>query len=387
MNAEPARGAVDRTIRRISAFFLVVAAVTVALAVISVRNISGARAASDWVNQTHALIYELDGINLTFQAAEGSLRSYAVTGDAGDLRAAREGLSALAEHVEVARALTRTEPVLAARVEVARALAAQRTEAARTLIAARQAGQAAAAAAILGGEPWLSAGPAIRAEVDTLKEGQMALLAARDTEQYLQAQTTRWTVWAGVALNLLILTGVVWLIRDDHAARARAVQVLEEANRDLEIRVVARTADLAAANATLQTENLERRWAAQALEHQLRYNQFIVDSISDLVFVLTKNRSISRVNPAVVHATGWEPAEIVNRPLGDVIKLTLPAGADPVPRALAEGHDLRDLPALLGDKSGRQHPVLCTLFPLRDGNKVVGGIVIVRRAAGEMGTS
>jgi PAS domain S-box-containing protein len=180
-----------------------------------------------------------------------------------------------------------------------------------------------------------------------------------------------------VGLNLLILAGVAWLIRDDHAARTRAASVLEEANRGLEAKVAARTADLAAANATLQTENLERRWAAQALEHQLRYNQFIVDSISDLVFVLTKSRNISRVNPATVHATGWEPAEIVNRPLGDVVTLT-GAATDPVPRALAEGHDLRDLPALLKDKHGHCHPVQCTVFPLRDGNKVVGGIVIAR---------
>lgn len=386
MKTEPAPGAVDRTIRRISAFFLVVAAVIVAVAVVSVRNISGARAASDWVNQTHALILELDGINLNFQAAEGSLRAYAVTGDAGDLRTAREELSALAEHVEVARAMAGSDPVLAARVGRLVSLATQRAEAARALLAAKGAGQTAGVATILADESWMSSGSAIKAEVGKLKDEQMALLAARDTEQYLQAQTTRWTVWAGVGLNLLILAGVVWLIRDDHAARARAAQVLEEANRELETKVAARTADLAAANATLQTENLERRWAAQALEHQLRYNQFIIDSISDLVFVLTKNRGISRVNPAVLHATGWEPAEILNRPLDEVVKVTATGGTDPVPRALAEGRDLRDQPALLADKQGRQHPVACTVFPLRDGNKVVGGIVIVRRTSDEKGT-
>jgi PAS domain S-box-containing protein len=383
MKPEPAPGAGDRTIRRVAAFFVVVAAVLVVVAVVAVRNISGARAASDWVNQTHALILELDGIDLHFQAAEGSLRAYAVTGDAGDLRAAREALSALAEHVEVARAMARPDPVLAPRVERLAGLATQRAESARALIAARQAGQS--AAPIVGSDTWISAGPAIKADVDTLKGEQMALLAARDTVQYLQAQTTRWTVWAGVALNLVILAGVAWLIRDDQAARTRAAQALEEANRGLESKVAARTADLAAANAVLQTENLERRWATQAIEHQLRYNQRIVDSISDLVFVLTKSRNISRVNPAVVHATGWETAELVNRPLAQFVALR-PAGDgfdDPLPHALAEGHDLREHPAMLTDKRGRQHPVHCTVFPLRDGNKVVGGIVIVRRAAAE----
>ena len=48
-------------------------------------------------------------------------------------------------------------------------------------------------------------------------------------------------------------------------------------------------------------------------------------------------------------------------------------------RALAEGHELRDRPAQLADRRGQRQPVRCTLFPLRDGNKVVGGIVILRR--------
>jgi PAS domain S-box-containing protein len=374
-----APAAPDRTIRRVAAFFLAVAAVLVGVAVVSVRNIAGARAASDWVNQTHALILELDGIDLDFQAAEGSLRAYVATGDAGDLRTARELLSALAEHVEVARALARADAPLAARIERVATLATQRAEAARALIAARQSGQP--AAPLLAADAWIAAGPAIKAEVAKLKEEQMALLAARDTEQFLQAQTTRWTVWAGVVLNLILLAGVVWLIRDDHAARNRAAQVLADANRQLEAKVAERTADLTAANQRLQTENLERRWAAQAIEHQLRYNQLIVDSITDLVFVLTKNLNISRVNPAVVHTTGREPAEMINRPLSDFVLPVSPAGgqfADPLAQALREGRDLRDLPARLQDKRGDWHPAPCTVFPLRDGNKVVGGIAILR---------
>jgi PAS domain S-box-containing protein len=378
MSADPATGP-DRALRRVAAFFLVVAAVLVGVAVFSVRNIAGARAASDWVNQTHALILELDGIDLSFQAVEGSLRAYAATGDTGDLRAAREQLSALAEHVEVARATARTDRALAARIDRVAGLATQRADAARGLIAARQSGQP--TGPLLAAESWTTAGAAIKLEVAKLKDEQMALLAARDTEQFLQAQTTRWTVWAGVVLNVILLAGVVWLLRDDHAARNRAAQVLADANRQLESRVAERTADLSAANQRLQAENLERRWAAQAIEHQLRYNQLIVDSITDLVFVLTKNLNISRVNPAVVHATGREPAEMVNRPLHEILVLVTPARgqfADPLVQALAEGRDLRDLATRLQDKRGDWHAAQCTVFPLRDGNKVVGGIAVVR---------
>jgi PAS domain-containing protein len=369
----------DRAIRRMAAFLLAVAVVLIGVAGVAVRNISGARAASDWVNQTHALILELDGVEAQFRTAEGALRAFAATGDNGDLLTAREALFSLAEHVSVATALAQADPALRVRVAPLGELAAARAEAARAVIAARQGGQP--TAPLLSADAWTSAWPALRTEVARLKEEQMALLAARDTEQFLQAQTTRWTVWAGVVVNLILLAGMVWLIRDDHAARNRAAQVLADANRQLESKVAERTAALTAANQRLQTENLERRWAAQAIEHQLHYNQLIVDSITDLVFVLTKGRNVSRVNPAVVHATGREPAEMINHPLSEFVLPITPAGgefADPLARALHEGRDLRDLPARLQDNRGGWHPAQCTVFPLRDGNKVVGGIAIVR---------
>ena len=53
-------------------------------------------------------------------------------------------------------------------------------------------------------------------------------------------------------------------------ARRRAVTTLETANRDLDAKVRERTAELVASNEQLTIENLERRWANQALEHQHR---------------------------------------------------------------------------------------------------------------------
>ena len=120
-----------------------------------------------------------------------------------------------------------------------------------------------------------------------------------------------------------------------------------------------------------------------ALEHQVHYNQLIINSINDSVFVLTKSLNISRVNPAVSHLTGWEPTELINLPLSRIVQL-LPdpaAGAvpltDPVARALKEGHDLRHRAATIEDKRGARKHVRFTLFPLRDRDKVVGGVAIL----------
>jgi PAS domain S-box-containing protein len=184
-------------------------------------------------------------------------------------------------------------------------------------------------------------------------------------------------VGAGVLGNLVLFCAVGWLIRDDLRNRRRAAQALAEANAQLETKVQARTADLTEANRRLSAENLERKWAAQSQDHQLRYNQAIVNSVNDLVFVLTRTLAITRLNPAVIRLTGLEESALVGQPLSLVVGV--PGAADPalpaLARALAEGRDLHDMQVVI---AGR--PARLNLFPLRDRDKVVGGIAIVQPA-------
>lgn len=372
----------DKTIRRVIAFFLVISVVAVVVAVVAVRNINRSVAASDWVNHTHAVILEVDGIFSAVQAGDAALRTFATSGEAPDRTAGREAFASLAEHLAVAKALTRSEPAQRDQVARIETMALKRAEFARVILDAPPADAATVIRSIRAGESNLATLGEIRQAVARLKAEEMRLLAERDTAAYLQAQTTRWMVWSGVALEFLLLAGVAWLIRDDLAARRRAATALEEANAQLEVKVRERTAELASTNDRLTAENLERRWGNQALEHQLRYNDLIVNSLSDLVFVLTKATNVSRVNPAVVHLTGLETSQLINQPLARFVRLASTGGEapliDPIPRALKEGHDLRDLRGFIEDKRGRKTPVRFTLFPLRDRDKVVGGVVILQ---------
>lgn len=376
----------DQTTRRVIAFFLLISAVLIAVAVAAVRNINRAAASSDWVNHTHAVILEAEAFLSAIHAGDGAMRTSVMTGDARDQAACREALASITEHLEVTKALTRNEPAQSRQIRELESLINRRIDFIRQVLAARQSGGPDAARTLLAADAGGEAMREIQRAVERLKGDEMALLAERDTAAYAQAQTTRWTVWLGVALDVLLLGGAGWLIRDDIAARGRVTATLHEANTQLETRVQERTAELAAANARLSTENLERQWTNLALEHQLRYNQLIVNSISDLVFVLTKAMNVSRVNPAVVRLTGFEPADLVNQPLSRVVRLVNePGGAeapmlDPIAQALKEGHDLRDQPAVMEDKRGRQTPVRLTLFPLRDGDKVVGGVATLQLA-------
>lgn len=361
--------------------FALITVVLVTVAIHAVRNIHRATAATDWVNRTHALINELEGIAASVQSGDGSLRIYVLSGEARDLASARQAHARLADHVEVATALTRDDPAAHAQIERLATLAGQRAAFAREVGQARSTGDTDKVNTLLSADAGNPALDEIYRATEKLVTEQMALLAERDKESYLRAQTTQWTVWSGVVINFLLLAGGAWLIRDDILARRRAAAVLQEANALLESRVAARTADLTAANTRLSMENLERRWANQALEHQLRYNHLIINSLSDLVLVVTKLANISRINPAVEHLTGRPAKELVNQHLLEIVRLEAGSGkpeTDPIGRALREGHDLRELPAFVKDLAGRETAVRLTLYPLRDGNNVVGGVIVLQ---------
>lgn len=374
----------DQTIRRVLAFFLLISAVLIAVAVQAVRNINRSAVSSDWVNHTHTVILETEALRTALLVGDGALHTYVLTGDARDLGSCRGALANVAEHLEIAKALTREEPAQHAQILQLELLANQRVVFAERILAARQTGDTEAVRRLLAADADGTALRDMQRKIEKLKHEELALLTERDTASYLQAQTTRWTVWSGVVLDVLLLGGVAWLIRDDLAARRRAAAALQEVNAQLEARVRERTAELAAANAKLSSENLERQWANHALEHQLRYNQLIVDSISDLVLVLTRALNISRINPAVIHWTGLESTALINQPLARIVRLVPAHGAagapllDPIAQALKDGRDLRDQPAIVEDRRGRQTPARFTLFPLRDRDKVVGGIVTLQ---------
>ncbi len=345
------------------------------------RNISRSAVTSEWVNHTHEVILETQAVRSARHLGNAALRTYLLTGRPREQADAREAFGEMLEHLEVLRALLGEEPAARASLAEVSRLVTARAEAAPAM-AARRSRPGETPAALVAADTAVD----IRRHLDRIKAGQMALLAERDTASCLQAQSTRLSVWAGVILDFLLLAGVVWLIRDDLEARRRVVAMLETANRDLDAKVQARTAELAGANEVLLTENLERRWANQALEHQHCYDQLTINSINDLVLVLTKVMNISRINPAVVAATGFEGKALINQPFAALVELPSDAGTpgvDPLAQALKVGRELR-APGLMKCRDGRKVPVRVAVYPLRDGDKVVGGVVTLElRPAGE----
>jgi PAS domain S-box-containing protein len=214
--------------------------------------------------------------------------------------------------------------------------------------------------------------------VATINEHEESLLKERDHLAWKQARDTTHVIYAGVIVNFALLLFASVLIRDDLKSRRIAATAMAEANAMLEAKVQERTAELVKSNAALKKENLERRWSYQALDHQFRYNQLIVNAISEMVFVVSKALNISRVNPSVTHVTQWEAEDLVSQSIERVLQVPADGPANPIIAALNEGRELQERPALVTTKSGASIQVRFNLVPLRDDNKVVGGVVTVR---------
>ena len=364
----------DRIVQRVVVVFVLMLAILTLVAIVAIRNVRRAVDTSDWVNHTHDQMNQVAGILSSLHAGDSALRNYLITGDPRDQNAYREAYNEMKERLDVASALSRNEPSENARIQHIVPLVEKRIDFTRNLVKTRQQEGLEGARKILATDAGAESLNAIKKAVTKFQEDQKSILRERDKANYAQAQSTKWTVMTGLGLNFVLLGFTAFLIRDDIRARNMAKNALEEANAKLEAKVAERTAELCAANETLIAENLERQWGNKALEHQLRYSNLIINSINDLVFVLTKSLNITRVNPAVSEQTGLETKELITSPLSRVIR----AAQQQLAQALRDGRELQGLPVELLSKEGRAIPYRLSLFPLRDRDKVVGGVVTLR---------
>lgn len=170
----------------------------------------------------------------------------------------------------------------------------------------------------------------------------------------------------------------------DEIAKRNLDCAIPEVKRPDEIGVL--THSFRAMRDALKAQHAERRWASQALEHQLKYNNLIIDSIGELVFVITKGLNIARINPAVTRVAGYALRDLLKAPIGKIVRLD--SGDSALLEAVKTGAHLANQPAVVTAKDGVTHTAHLTLAPLLDGGQLVGAVAILRldgppRVAGE----
>jgi PAS domain S-box-containing protein len=84
---------------------------------------------------------------------------------------------------------------------------------------------------------------------------------------------------------------------------------------ELDRRVAQRTAELAATNEALRTEIAERERAKEELKRSEARYRLVVEAASDAVISIDERGLIALANPATKSVFGYEPAELIGKPL------------------------------------------------------------------------
>ncbi len=149
---------------------------------------------------------------------------------------------------------------------------------------------------------------------------------------------------------------------------------LQRAHDELEARVVERNAELIRAVSELEEEVQGRIAAEDGLAASEARSRLLIDNLTDTVFTLDADGSITYVSPAVEWAFGYLPADLVGKPIA--VLLTLPSAkavARRLERGLAKEGTTLNLDAVTAE--GEELSVEMVLSPIDASIGAVQGII------------
>ena len=161
---------------------------------------------------------------------------------------------------------------------------------------------------------------------------------------------------------------------------ARRLSEQKRIASELDLRVLQRTTELAAANEELRKEIADRKHAEEGLKSSEEKHRVIVEAASDAIISMDDNGVIDFASPATARIFGYDPAELIGHPLTRLMPESMRGLHDNgFRRYLATGHrhinwQGTELTALR--KNGQEFPVEVSFGELtRDGHKVFIGFI------------
>jgi PAS domain S-box-containing protein len=96
---------------------------------------------------------------------------------------------------------------------------------------------------------------------------------------------------------------------------ARLLSEQKRVASELDLRVAQRTRELAAANEALRREIAERKHVEENLRSSEEKHRVVVEAANDAVVIMDERGAIVLANPATRHIFGYEPGEIIGKPM------------------------------------------------------------------------
>jgi PAS domain S-box-containing protein len=123
-----------------------------------------------------------------------------------------------------------------------------------------------------------------------------------------------------------------------------------------------------------------------AIDRRTRQNEHLLattlDSIGDGIVAVDAAGRVTLINPVAERLTGWSEAEVIGRPVVDVLRFVDERSRAPldslVARVLRERTVVTIPQALLLRRDGSELPIGDSIAPIIDGEELVGAIVVFR---------
>ncbi len=302
------------------------------------RNTVALYEAAGWVDHTHAVIHQLRDVQTAVLDAETAQRGFLLSRDPAFLEPYRTARARADDHLDRIGELTADNEDQQRRLIPLRAAVRQRFDLIRESIDAPPGTDRTRRADLERGRTEMDE---IRARLGEMEAEEQRLLALRTTLTGSNYRRASATLVVATLLAAAVLVGSFVLIRRDLAARQRA----EDATRESE-----------------------------------RFVRLLLDSTGEGLYGVDRSGACTFINAAGARLLGYEPDELIGRPMHETIHHSRPDGT-PYPAAeceillaMREGRRA-SVEDVLWRKDKSPLPVFYSASPIDDAGLTVGAVV------------
>ena len=134
----------------------------------------------------------------------------------------------------------------------------------------------------------------------------------------------------------------------------------------------------------LRDSEMALRKSKETIERQLNQNKMILESVGDGIYGVNEDGTTIFINPALLKMTGYSAEELLGKNLHFMLHHSKPDGSPyrqeecPINATLKDGlfRDISD--EVFWRKDSTSFPVDCSSAPIRDGDRMLGAVVVLR---------
>jgi CHASE3 domain sensor protein len=255
--------------RKLPYILLFVLLMMLLIAYVSYRNTQALEEAVKWEKHTQEVLLKLDDTMIAMLDTETGMRGFFITGDDAYLQPFEQGRSVVSSDLADLRKLTSDNPGQQKRLEELEATTNLHIAAAGKNIEAKKSNEQSAIKQAFSSAQEKQLMDRARGIVGEMKQAEIQLLNDRENSLENTLNSNRWILFgsslAGI-LSLILASTVAFV---EIRRRWRAEDELRRSNRELETRVIARTAELAEVNKHLSETVPANRGPVRKLSWQI----------------------------------------------------------------------------------------------------------------------